>query len=76
MRRLIARLLGWQVVYLLDFDGEVVRRLAEPTPFGLLAWRMSRIFRIRRVLLLPDGSVQGACYVKAWRPLNGVERQT
>lgn len=65
-RKIIAAILGWKVVYLLDFDGEVVCRLARPTPFGASAWRMSRTFRVAHVRLLPDGTVQGASYVREW----------
>lgn len=69
MRKLIAWILGWQVVWLRDHDGEVVRRLAQPCPFGgLIAYRMSRLFRISKVSLLPDGRVKGAFYVEEWRP--------
>jgi len=66
MRRLIAFALGWKVVYLLDFDGEVTKRLARPTPFGATAWRMSRSMHVGQVLLLPDGSVRGSRYVTEW----------
>jgi hypothetical protein len=71
MRQIVAWVLGWKVVYLMDHDGHVCQRLAEPTPFGLVAWRMSRLFRIARVLLLPDGTVTGRSYVTRWKPLNG-----
>lgn len=67
MRHLIARVLGWKVVWLKDFDGELVCRLARPTPFGLRAWRMSRVLRISPVTLLDGGVVRGACYVSEWR---------
>lgn len=67
MRNLIAYLLGWRVVWLLDHGGDVSCRLAQPTPFGLAAWRMSRAFRIAPVLCLPGGKTVGASYVKEWR---------
>lgn len=71
MRRLIAWVLGWQVVYLVDHDGFICKRLAQPTPHGWMAWRMSRLFRIRPVLLEPDGTVRNGVYVESWRPTNG-----
>ena len=71
MRRLIAWLFGWKIVYLLDFDGEVCCRLAQPSPFGWTAYRMSRVFGIGKVLLLPNGRTRGACYVDEWRPAEG-----
>jgi len=68
MRRLIAWVLGWRVVALRDFDGEVVFRLAEPTPFGLRCFRMSRCFRIGGCMLIDGGVVVGSRYVEEWRP--------
>ena len=69
MRRLIAKLLGWRVVYLVDNDGEVTQRLAQPDGIGgRYAWRMSRISRIRRVTLLPGGGIKPSCYVRRWVP--------
>lgn len=65
-RKIIAGILGMKVVYLLDHDGEVTCRLARLTPFGSTAWRMSRVFRVGQVLLLPDGTVRGASYVTNW----------
>lgn len=59
----LAPLFGRKVVYLLDFDGEVTKRWARETPFGLVCWRM---WSVKHVLLLPDGSVKGASYVKRW----------
>lgn len=68
IRRLVALLLGWRVVWLRDYDGEVVCRLAKPTPYGMMAYRMSRLFGISPVILLPGGKVTGASYVHEWRP--------
>ena len=67
MRKFIAWVLGWKVVALLDIDGEVTFRLARPTPYGLVCFRMSRVFQIGRCLLCDDGRVHGAPYVKEWR---------
>jgi hypothetical protein len=61
----LAPLFGRQVVYLRDFDGEITKRWARATPFGLLCWRY-RWFR--QVCLLPDGTVTGAEYVHEWKP--------
>lgn len=66
MRKLIAFLLGWRVVALLDFDGEVNFRLAEPTPFGFRVYRMSRFFKVGQCLLVDGGKVVGRPYVEAW----------
>jgi hypothetical protein len=68
VRFVIAWLLGWQVVWLQDHDGAIHQRLARPTPYGLLAYRMSRVFRIAPILLLPDGVTKGRCYVVSWKP--------
>lgn len=67
MRTFIAWALGWKVVALLDHDGEVTFRLAQPTPFGLVCYRMSRVFKIGKCLLTDGGRVCGASYVKEWR---------
>lgn len=70
MRWVIAKILGWQVVWLIDHDNEAVHRLARPTPHGLLAWRMSRVFRISPVLCLEGGRIKampGNSYIKRWQ---------
>ncbi len=68
IRRFYAWLRGWVVVDLLDFDGEIVRRLAWPTQFGLRCDRTG--FNITPCTLLEDGSVTRAngnrCFVKRW----------
>jgi len=68
MRKLIAFIIGWKVVALRDFDGVVVFRLAQPTPFGMRCFRMSRVFEIGSCTLLDGGRVSGCCYVHEWRP--------
>jgi hypothetical protein len=69
LRRLIARLIGWRVVYLVDHDGEVTQRFAQPNGIGgWYAWRMSRTFNLRRVSLLPGGEIKPSCYVQRWVP--------
>ena len=61
----IAKLLGREVVWLQDFDGEVNKRWAKPTPFGLVCWRM---YPVSKALLLPNGEVKGPSYVASWKP--------
>jgi hypothetical protein len=61
----IAGLLGRTVVYMQDHDGEVNKAWAWSTPYGLQCWRL---WPLRKVTLLTDGSVQGACYVDSWKP--------
>lgn len=68
MRKLITLILGWKVVALRDFDGQVVFRLAQPTPFGMGCFRMSRFFEIGSCTLLDGGRVSGCSYVEEWRP--------
>lgn len=67
MRRLIGAVMGWRVVWLQGHDGEVVKRLAHPTPFGYYAYWFSRLGRIGGVLLQDDGTTKGASYVHYWK---------
>ena len=69
LERLIARLFGRVVVYLLDFDGEVTKRWAKVTPFGLVCRRMWP--GGQKCLLLPGGVVNGPRYVHGWREGRG-----
>lgn len=74
MRYLIATLLGWKLVWLQDMPicaNETVLRLARQTPYGLRAYRTSRVFRIAPCILKDDGTVAGACYVASWKYANG-----
>jgi hypothetical protein len=64
----LAEIFGRRVVYLLDFDGEVTKRWAKETPFGLTCTRFER-----HVLLLPDGTIRGPSYTKAWAESNPVK---
>jgi len=65
IRTLIAKLMGWKVVWLMDRDGETTRRLAHPTPYG---WRAIRHgLGIGPVILLPEGKVTGLIYVVSWK---------
>lgn len=60
----IAKLLGREVVYLRDFDGEIVRRLAWRNPFGLFCYRHKQH---GLCLLRDDGTVCGPSYVSDWK---------
>jgi len=53
-----------EVVYLLDFDGEVTKTFAKQTPFGLSAKRFWPL-NIRNVLCTAEG-IQDGGYVKDW----------
>ena len=66
MLKLLAWLTGRKVVYLMDHDGEVNRRLAKETPFGLTTKRIKRNC-VAGVLLLPDGNTRGKGYVISWK---------
>ena len=66
-RYFIAKLMGWMLVWLQDFDGEIVLRCARPTPFGLIAYRMGYINGT--CILNKDGTVTGktpSFYCKRW----------
>jgi hypothetical protein len=64
MRKLIAKLMGWKVVWLIDYDGETNLRFAKPTALG---WRVKRLaFNIRTVILLPEGELKNGSWVKCW----------
>lgn len=67
MRKLIAKLLGWKVIYAQYHDGEVICRLAHPTPYGYFAYAHSRMFDIGGFICNPDGTTTGACYVESWK---------
>jgi hypothetical protein len=66
MEKWIAGLFGRKVVYLRDFDGEVTKKWAKQTPFGLTCLRMALV-PFSRCLLLDGGKVIGCCYVHEWR---------
>lgn len=67
--RIVAFLLRRELVWLRDFDDEVVLRISRRTPFGLSCCRMWPGDR-KPCLLLPDGSVRGPGYVDGWKPYN------
>jgi hypothetical protein len=75
VRRFVAWLLGWEVVWLRLAGGEVRCRLAQPTPFGLYVYGTSRVWKLGGALCLPGGKIEGACYVYEWRrAANGTEQ--
>lgn len=66
MRRLLALIGVWPLVWTQDHDGEVRLRVAKKTPFAC-GWSCGSIcFWDRSVQLLPDGSTTGRIYVKRW----------
>ena len=65
MRRLIAKIFGWKVVWLIDFDGTIHYRIARPLPDG--RWWATRMgVGIARVILEKDGTVSQPSFVKTW----------
>lgn len=64
----IAGLLGYRVVWLLDFDGEVRKVWARVSPFGLTCGRLG--FISPRILLRPDGTTS-CSWVEEWRYAEG-----
>ena len=66
MEKWIARLFGRRVVYLRDFDGEVTKRWAKPTPYGMVCRRMEYVSG-SMCILLAEGKVAGPVYVEEWR---------
>jgi hypothetical protein len=64
-RRLWAKLFGLKVVWLVDFDGEILLRLAyKSTSNQLWSYRHRSIKKI--VFLHPNGEVSGLSYTKKW----------
>ena len=64
IKELIAKLMGWKVVWLVDFNGETNLRLAKPTGMGWRAQRLS--FNVRPVILAPNGELKNGCWVTSW----------
>ena len=64
-----AKITRQKVVYLKDHDGTITKTVAKETPFGYVAKRFWPT-DVRTVLLLPDGTVEGASYVEEWRESN------
>jgi hypothetical protein len=62
MRKLLALCGCWPLVYTKDYDGATRLRIAKQTPFG--DWTCRAI--IGSVILNPDGSTSGTCYVQGW----------
>lgn len=67
MKKLIALLLGWKVVWVQWYDGRVTYNLVQPTPFGYQGYAISRVFDIGNFVCLPDGACTGASYISSWR---------
>lgn len=67
MRKIIAWVLGWEVIWVQQFNGKVYRRLAQPTPYGLVAYTHSRVFDIGCFVCLPDGTCSGDICVTSWK---------
>ncbi len=66
MEAWIAGLFGRKVVYLRHFDGQIEKKWASRTPFGLVCTSIGA-----RCLLLEGGDVEGdASWVDEWRPKN------
>jgi hypothetical protein len=64
IKRLIAKIMGWELVWLVDFDSETNLRFAKPTAVGWRAYRLG--CEIRPVILLPNGQLKGGTWVKSW----------
>lgn len=67
-RKVLAKMLGWRVVWVQHHDGAVYLHLVRPTPFGLQGFAQGRWCRIGAFICLPDGSCRGASYVERWQP--------
>lgn len=68
LRKIVAFLMRRELVWLRDYDGEVVLRTARRTPFGLECYRHPPSGA--RCLLFPDGTIKGPSYVDEWKPYN------
>lgn len=68
LQKIIAFLARRELVWLRDYDGEVVLRIARRTPFGLECYRYPP--GGGRCLLFPDGTFKGPSYVDEWKPYN------
>jgi hypothetical protein len=64
---LMWKIFRWPSVVLFDHDHEMNARLVRGTRSHPLATRMS--FGVSTVRLMPDGAIEGPCYVKRWEPL-------
>lgn len=68
LQKIIAFLARRELVWLRDYDGEVVLRTARRAPFGLVCYRYPP--GSGRCLLFPDGTLKGPSYVEKWEPYN------
>ena len=64
IRKLLALLGFWPLVYTQDHDGEIRIRIARPNPFG--GWMCDSIYWENAVTLLSDGKTSGITYVERW----------
>ena len=69
-KRLWARLTGGILVALQDHDGEVSIRVARQNLFGQLTAHRFSIYPRRSVILNPDGTCAGICYVVRWKEIS------
>lgn len=69
MRKFIAWIFLWRLVWLRDHNGELSLRRAIASPFGgFIAKRHP--YGIRTVMLNSDGTVSNGAYVQEWMPAN------
>lgn len=64
MKRLLALLGCFSLVWTQDHDGEVRLRIAHRNPFG--EWACNAIGPPCSVILNPDGTTRGKYYVRRW----------
>jgi len=64
--RLIAKIRGGMLVWLLDHDGEITCSIAYASPFGGLVTKRWWPYNISIAKLCPDGSVEYPSYVRKW----------
>lgn len=69
-KKIIAKLLGYKLVWLQTHDGAVYLRLAKPTPFGLTGY-LWPTGKIGPFTCLPNGTCSGTTYIERWRVADG-----
>ena len=69
MKRLLAWLFGWPLVWTRDYDGEVRLRKARWTPWGYIVYGIvsSTVGTLKQ-----DGTIEETkrCYMAQWKPAN------
>lgn len=68
------KIFGGELIWLKDHDNEVSLSIAKRDPWGVLTAERCWPFNIRTVILLPDGTVSGSCYVNFWKPVYGQDK--